>query len=210
MDTVALIGSAMGLGFVAGVRLYATILALGLAIRFHWIHLSAAAEPLSILAHPAILIAAAVAYLAEFFADKVPWVDSAWDSIHTFIRPIGAAVIAAAALGDVNPVLKLTLIILCGGMALASHSSKAATRLAINHSPEPFTNIGMSLAEDMLAPVGIWLSLRHPVFVLCLVLSFLAAFAWVAPKIFRLIRGRLLALRGWARGFRTAQPAAVR
>ncbi|HTW64803.1 MAG TPA: DUF4126 domain-containing protein [Bryobacteraceae bacterium] len=199
METIELIGSTMGLSFVAGVRLYATVLALGLAIRFDLLHLGTIGEPLRVLAHPAVLIAAGLAYLAEFFADKIPWVDSIWDSFHTFIRPVGAAVLAAAVLGDMNPVLKLTLIILCGGVAFASHSSKAAARLVVNHSPEPFTNIGASLAEDTFAPFGVWLSISHPLLVLGLVLAFLGGFVWVMPKVFRSIRARIVAVGEWLR-----------
>jgi Domain of unknown function (DUF4126) len=197
METIALIGSTMGLGFVAGIRLYATVLALGLAIRFNLLHLATVAEPLRVLGHPAVLIAAGLAYLAEFFADKIPWIDTVWDSFHTFIRPIGAAVLAATALGNINPALKLTLAILCGGVAFASHSSKAAARVAVNHSPEPFTNIGISLAEDVFAPFGVWLSLSHPVVVLSLVLAFLGAFVWMMPKVFRSIRLELAAVWVW-------------
>ena len=195
MDAIQLIGSTIGLGFVAGIRLYATILALGLAIRFHLLHLSAQTASLEILAHPAVLAAAGIACLAEFFVDKVPWMDSLWDSFHTFIRPVGAAILAAAALGHVDPVLRLTLIILCGGVAFASHSSKAATRLLVNHSPEPFTNIGLSLAGDALTPFGIWLSLRHPVVALSLVVVFLGIFAWVGGNVFRSVRLQIVALR---------------
>ena len=115
MDTIELIGATMGLGFLAGVRLYATILTLGLAIRFGWFHPGPMAEPLRILAEPMVLIAAGVACAIEFFADKVAWVDSIWDSFHAFIRPIGAVVVSAAVLGSFDPVLKVTLIILCGG-----------------------------------------------------------------------------------------------
>jgi hypothetical protein len=207
MGTIALIGSTMGLGFVAGIRLYATVLALGLAMRFNLLHLGTVAEPLRVLGHPAVLIAAGLAYLAEFFADKIPWLDTVWDSFHTFIRPIGAAVLAATALGDINPVLKLTLTILCGGVAFASHSSKAAARVAVNHSPEPFTNLGISLAEDAFAPFGVWLSLSHPVLVLSLVLVFLGAFVWVMPKVFRSVRLELAALWAWLGRGNSAKPS---
>ena len=197
MDAIELIGTTMGLGFVAGVRLYATILTLGLAIRFGWFHTGPIAEPLRILAEPPVLIAAGVACAIEFFADKVPWVDSIWDSFHAFIRPIGAVVVSAAVLGSVDPVLRVTLIILCGGVAFTSHSTKAATRLLVNHSPEPFSNIGISLAEDALVPFGVWLSLRHPQIVFGLVLVFLVVFIWVAPKVFRAVRLQFAGLCIW-------------
>jgi hypothetical protein len=197
VDTIELIGSTMGLGFLAGVRLYATILTLGLAIRFGWFHPAPEAAQLRILAEPMVLIAAGVACAIEFFADKVAWVDSIWDSFHAFIRPIGAVVVSAAVLGSFDPVLKVTLIILCGGVAFASHSSKAATRLLVNHSPEPFSNIAISLAEDALVPFGVWLSLRHPQIVLGLVLAFLVVFFWLAPKVFRAVRLQFVAFIIW-------------
>lgn len=197
MGTIQLIGSTLGLSFVAGLRLYATILALGLAIRFHWFVPSAGQQALQVLAHPAVLVSAGVAYFAEFFADKIPWIDSVWDTFHGVIRPLGAAVLAAAALGPMNPALKLTLIILCGSVALASHSSKAATRLVVNQSPEPFTNVGLSLLGDTLTPLGVWLSLAHPLIVLTLVVIFLGFFVWLAPKVYRSLRGSIATLRGW-------------
>jgi hypothetical protein len=195
MDTIDLIGSTLGIGFVSGIRLYATVLALGLAIHFGWLHLSPGQQQLSILGAWPVLTAAGIAYLAEFFTDKIPWVDSAWDSFHTLIRPLGAVVLAVSVLGSMDPVLKLTLAILCGGVAFASHSSKAAARVAINHSPEPFTNIGASLVGDILAPLGLWLSLRHPLVILVLVVIFLAGFVWLAPKIFRALSLPVAALR---------------
>jgi hypothetical protein len=200
MDTIGLLGSTLGLSFAAGVRLYATILAVGLAVRFGWLHLSAQQQALQVLAHPAVLIAAGVACLAEFFVDKVPWVDSLWDSFHTFIRPIGAALLAATTLGSLDPALRVVLVILCGGVAFASHSSKAATRLVANQSPEPFSNIAISLLEDGLAPLGVWLSFIHPVVVFVMVLVFLAAFLWLAPKVVRAVTQRLSAFWRWLRG----------
>lgn len=201
METLALIGSTLGLGFLAGIRLYATVFLLGLSIRFGWFHPAAGSAELTVLAHPAVLIASGLACLVEFAADKIPWLDSLWDSFHTFIRPIGAAVLAAAAFGHLDPVVKAILIILCGGIALASNSSKAATRLAVNHSPEPFSNIGLSLFEDALVPAGMWVSLKHPEVALGLVAVFLFLFLWLAPRIFRAVRLQLAALgallRSW-------------
>lgn len=188
MDTLQLIGSTMGLGFLAGIRLYLTVLLVGLAIRFHWLPTSVNVESLRVLAHPAVLTAAGVACLVEFFADKVPWIDTAWDSFHTFIRPVGAALLAANFAGPIDPALKVTLIVLCGSVAFASHTSKAATRLAVNHSPEPFSNIALSLVGDVFTPVGVWLTFRHPKIVLGAVVIFLGVFVWVMPKIFRSLR----------------------
>jgi hypothetical protein len=194
VDTLALIGSTMGLGFLAGIRLYATVFLLGLAIRLGWFHPGAGSAELAVLAHPAVLIVSGLACLVEFAADKIPWLDSLWDSFHTFIRPIGAAVLAAAAFGHFDPVVKAVLIVICGGVALASNSSKAATRLAVNHSPEPFSNIALSLFEDALIPAGMWVSLKHPEVALGMVGVFLFLFLWLAPKIFRAVRLQLAAL----------------
>jgi hypothetical protein len=202
VETLGVIGSTLGLGFLAGIRLYATVFLLGLAIRLGWFHPGAGSAELSVLSHPAVLIASGLACLVEFAADKIPWLDSLWDSFHTFIRPIGAAVLAAAAFGHFDPVVKAILIIICGGIALASNSSKAATRLAVNHSPEPFSNVGLSLLEDALIPAGMWLSLKHPEVALGLVAAFLFLFFWLAPKIFRAVRLQLAALgallRSWS------------
>jgi hypothetical protein len=200
VDTLELIGSTMGLGFLAGIRLYATVFALGLAIRYGWFHPGPGAAGLMILAHPAVLIASGLACLVEFTADKVPWVDSLWDSFHTFIRPVGAVLLASAALGNSDPAVRATLMILCGGVALASTGSKASTRLAVNHSPEPFSNIALSLAEDALIPIGMWISLKHPEIAMALVSIFLGVFLWMAPKIFRSVRLRWVALRLWLGG----------
>jgi Domain of unknown function (DUF4126) len=200
LDTLELIGSTMGLGFLAGIRLYATVFALGVAIRYGWFHPGSGAAGLMILAHPGVLIASGLACLVEFTADKVPWVDSLWDSFHTFIRPVGAVLLASAALGNFDPAVRATLVILCGGVALASTSSKASTRLAVNHSPEPFSNIALSLAEDALIPVGMWISLKHPEIAMALISIFLGVFLWLAPKIFRSVRLRWVALRVWLGG----------
>ncbi len=194
MDTLQLLGSTFGLSFLAGVRLYATILALGLGIRFGLFHLPAALHGLEVLAHPAVLILAGVAYLAEFVSDKIPWFDSLWDSVHTFIRPIGAALLGAAALGDMDPALRVGLAIVCGGIALTSHASKAATRVVANHSPEPFSNIALSLAGDVAAPAGVWVAMNHPVVALVAVICALVVIAFLArfiAKKFRSVWARL-------------------
>jgi hypothetical protein len=194
MADLSLVASALGLGFVAGFRLYLTVLALGLAIRFHILPLTAHLGNLAVLADTRILIAAAVLSAVEFFADKVPWIDSLWDSVHTVVRPVGAAILGSAAAAGLDPALRFLVMLLAGGAALSGHSSKAATRLAVNHSPEPASNIALSVAEDALAPLGIWLSLQHPYVMLGVIAVFLAFFGWLSPKIFRLVRLEWLAL----------------
>lgn len=182
-----LLGSVLGLGFVAGLRLYATVLTIGLAIHFGLFHPTGNLASLAVLADRRILILAGVLFALEFVADKIPWLDSIWDAFHTFIRPIGAAVLAATAARDMDPATRIAIVILCGGVALASHSSKAATRLAVNHSPEPFSNIALSVAGDLFVPFGVWLALRHPVVSLALIAGFIVVFVWLSRKIFRAI-----------------------
>jgi hypothetical protein len=194
VDKLALLGSVLGIGFLSGVRLYFTVLAIGLAVRFGWLPLNGELSSLAVLADTRVLVVAGVLVLIEFIADKIPWVDSLWDSIHTVVRPLGAAAIAFQALGTADPAVRTVFMILSGTMALTGHSSKAATRLAVNHSPEPFSNIGLSLLEDLFVPVALWFALRHPVLTLSLLGAFLALFLWLAPKIFRFLRLELTAL----------------
>lgn len=182
----------MGLGLVSGLNLYATVLTVGLGIRLGLITLNPEMSGLAVLSSPYVLIAAGVIYLLEFFADKIPWVDSLWDSVHTIIRPLGAAVIGATAIGAVEPQTAV-IAALCAGVSLSGHSVKAGTRLLANHSPEPFSNIALSLGEDFLVVIGSWLALRHPAIMVTIVVIFLIAFVWFAPKAFRLMRVEYLA-----------------
>src|SRR5215210_2138927 len=185
MNVVSLLGSTMGLGFVSGLNLYAAVLTVGLGIRLGLIHPHAGLSHLEVLTNPYVLGTAGVLYAIEFIADKVPWVDSLWDSVHTLIRPLGAAALGATAMGPMDPATRSMVMLLAGGVALSSHSTKAGTRLAANHSPEPFSNIALSLLEDGLAVVGTWLAVSHPYVMMVLVSIFLVLFAWVSPKIFR-------------------------
>ncbi len=191
MDIVALLGAVMGLGFISGINLYATILAIGLALRFNLFTPPEYLQELTVLGHPYVLIPAGIAFVAEFFADKIPWVDSVWDSFHTFIRPIGAVVILAAGVTDLPPAVEVGLVILCGSVALLSHSTKAGTRVVANHSPEPFTNTLLSLTEDAITIVGAWLLFSHPVILFCIVLVFVLAALWILPKLYRLVRRQI-------------------
>jgi hypothetical protein len=195
MDTLQLIASATGIGFLAGIRLYLTVLALGLAVRFEWLRLGDGFSQLNVLGNWWVIGFAAVATLIEFFSDKVPWLDSVWDSVHTFIRPIGAAFLTVAAFDSVDPGLRFLLVLLTGGAALTSHSAKAATRLAVNHSPEPFSNVALSLVGDAAVPVGLWLAVEHPLLIGSVVAVFMLAVLALAPKVFRVLRIEFLAVR---------------
>lgn len=188
MDAIATLGTITGLALSSGLRLYSTILVVGLGIRFGWFAPPAPLEQLEVLSRTPILVIAAVLYLVEFLADKIPWVDTLWDAVHTFIRPIGAGVLTATALGEVDPVVKAGAVLLSGAVALSSHSAKAGTRVAANHSPEPFTNVGLSLGEDVLSVGGVWLALTHPVAMLVVVAITVGLVIWLVPKLIRALR----------------------
>jgi hypothetical protein len=188
MDTLTLLGSAAGLGLLAGIRLYFTVFALGLAIRTGWFQPDAAMSQLSLLGQTPVLVGSGLLFVTEFIADKVPWFDSIWDAIHTFIRPVGAAALGMTALGSFDPGMTFLIGLLSGGVALTGHASKAATRVAVNHSPEPFSNWALSLMEDAFVPVGLWVVMEHPVAAAVIVSVFLVFFALLAGAIWKLFR----------------------
>ena len=200
-DTIAALGLALGSAFAAGLNLYATVAVLGLAAQAGAIVLP---PELQGLAHPGVIAVAVALYLVEFFADKVPYVDSAWDAVHTFIRVPAGAILAARAFGPVSPPLELAAALAGGSVALAAHATKATTRLALNASPEPFSNWIASVAEDMIALIGLWLVFNHPLVMLALLAGFLIAVAWMAPRIWRGLRSLLQRFRGGGEGGGTA------
>ena len=195
MDTMELLGSTLGLGFLAGLRLYATVLLIGLVVRFHWIALPDSFAHLYVLGNRWVLATAAAAATFEFLADKIPWVDSLWDSVHTFVRPVGAVLLGAMALGSEDPVTRTVIALLCGGVALTGHSTKAATRLFANHLPEPFTNLALSFAGDIFIPAAFWMLIKHREIALGAMALFVFLFAWFSPPIFRSIRVECIAIR---------------
>lgn len=184
---------------LSGVNLYATVLTIGLGIRFDFIHLPTALSGLSLLANPIILIAAGILYAVEFLVDKIPWLDSLWDAIHTVIRPVGAALLAAAAFSSVDPTLQMIAVLLGGGISLSAHSTKAGTRLVANQSPEPVSNIALSLGEDALAIGGSVFVINHPVAALVIVAAFLILFALTAPWFFRALNFEVAAFNALLR-----------
>lgn len=185
MDILATLGRTLGFSLAAGVNLYATVVVLGLASRYEWVELPG---QFGVFDNPWIIGVAAALYVIEFVADKIPWVDSVWDSVHTIVRPIGGALIAVAALGDASP-LVVGLIALLGGTASAgSHMTKAGTRVAINTSPEPFTNWIVSLLEDVVV-IGLSLiTLKFPVLALVVSAAIIASIALVARRLWRWLR----------------------
>ena len=194
----------MGTAWTSGINLYATVAALGIANRMELIHLP---QNLEVLSHPGVIAIACVMYVIEFFADKVPYVDSGWDALHTFIRVPAGAILAAQSLGDLNPALELMALLAGGSVALVAHGTKATARLAINASPEPFSNWFASVTEDVTVFGSLWLMFNHPILMLLLVLTFLAVIAWLTPKIYRLAKRGFQALRDKMRGVKPDQPA---
>jgi Domain of unknown function (DUF4126) len=196
VERLHLLSVALGLAALAGINLYLTVFVTGLAIHFHWIALAPAYQSLEVLGQPAIIIISGILYFLEFFADKIPWVDSAWDAVHTVIRPIGGALLAIQVLGHPNPTFTVIVGLVGGGTALAAHSAKAATRLASNSSPEPFSNIALSFGEDVGVLGGLALIYYNPVIALTIFLIGIAAFLYFAPKILRAMKAKIrLALR---------------
>ena len=191
MEKLDLLAVALGLATLAGVNLYLTVFATGLAIHFHWITLAPQYQSLEILGHPLVITISGILYLLEFFADKVPWVDSAWDAVHTVIRPIGGALLAIQVLGHPSPALTVIVALLAGGTSLIAHTAKAATRLASNTSPEPFSNIGLSLGEDAAVLGGLALVHFNPVLALIIFVIGIAAFCYFAPKILRAMKAKI-------------------
>jgi hypothetical protein len=185
MNILNALGSVLGTGYSSGLNLYATILTLGLLQRFGFIHLS---KSLQILSYPLILGIAATLYFVEFFADKVPYIDTVWDAIHTFIRPPAAALLAYASVGDIAPEWRWAAALLAGGVALTSHSAKASTRAAVNTSPEPFSNWILSFGEDLLAVWLTWMARAHPLTTTIVVGALLILSAFLIFHLFRFAR----------------------
>jgi hypothetical protein len=203
MGTIEALSLAMGTAWTSGINLYATVAALGIASQMELIQLPA---DLQVVAHPIVIAVACIMYFIEFFADKVPYVDSGWDVVHTFIRVPAGAILAARSLGDMNPALEVAAVLAGGSIAFAAHGTKAATRLAINASPEPFSNWLASITEDVAVLGSIWLMFNHPVIMMIVVLAFLALVVWLVPKIFRLAKRGFQALRDKMHGAKPGQP----
>ena len=191
MDWLKLLGVSLGLASLSGINLYLTVFVTGLAVRMEWVVLPPALHGLTVLSDPVIIGVAGFLYLMEFVADKIPWIDTAWDSVHTFIRPVGAAAVAVAALGDTNPVFEIVGALLAGGMALTAHAAKAGTRLVANASPEPVSNIGLSLAEDAVVFAGLGILAWNPIVGLVVSVVFTGIVVTMLPKLVRGIRAKL-------------------
>lgn len=194
MNALELIGLGLGTSFASGLNLYATVAILGLLHRYQFVTLPLGLE---VLANPIVLVAAIAMYLVEFVADKIPYVDSVWDVVHTFIRPPAAALLAWGAFAGVGEEWRLAAALVAGSIALTSHGAKASARAAVNASPEPFTNWILSFAEDALAILLAWLATTHPYLTFGLVLILLVLALYVIRLFFRFLR--------WAAGKARAQ-----
>ncbi len=186
MEILTSLGRTMGFSFAAGINLYATVALLGLASRYGWVALP---PQYQVFDNNWIIGAALVLYVVEFIADKIPWVDSVWDAVHTVIRPVGGALIAVATLGDKSPATETLIALLGGALAASTHFSKSGTRVLANASPEPFSNWFLSIGEDLFV-VGLGvLALKYPaaaavVVIVCLALI-VAFAAWIVKAVRR-------------------------
>jgi hypothetical protein len=185
MDIAQTIALTMGVAWASGINLYAAILMLGIMGATGNLALPA---DLEILSDPMVIGAAAFMYFVEFFTDKVPGVDTGWDSISTFIRIPAGAVLAAGAIGDVGPAAQLAAAIAGGTLTAGTHATKAGTRVMINTSPEPVSNWFASVGEDVAVILGLWTALTHPVLFIVLLLLFILFMIWALPKLWRTIK----------------------
>jgi len=176
------IAVALALAWGAGLRAYAVIFAVGLAGAMGWVELPG---HLDVLQHPLVIGASGFMTLVEFGADKVPWLDSIWDAIHSFVRIPAGAALAALAFGDSSSAVMVAAGILGGSLAAAMHVAKAGTRATLNMSPEPFSNWAASLSEDALVPLGLWLAFAHPLLFFALLAAMLAGVVLLARLLWR-------------------------
>ena len=174
------IGIAGSLSLFSGWRLYLCVLAAGIAMRLGWLDMPVHLVSLRVFANGWVLAAAGIGFVAEFFADKIAYVDSAWDALHTVIRPVGGALLALAVIDPSNTTLQVVVLLLGGSAALAAHGAKAGGRAMINASPEPVSNIIASTAEDGVTAGGLYVALAHPALALAVMLAMLAFTCWLA------------------------------
>lgn len=191
---IATLGLTMGASWASGINLYAVLLVLGIGGSTGNIDLP---PDLQTLSDPMVMAAAGFMYFVEFFVDKTPGVDTGWDTLHTFIRIPAGAMLAAGAVGDVSPVMEIAAGIMGGGLSATSHATKAGSRALINTSPEPFTNWGASISEDIVVFAGLWTALNHPIVFIALLIVFMIMAIWLLPKIWRLLKAIILKIGSW-------------
>jgi uncharacterized membrane protein len=187
MDVLTTLGRTLGFSFSAGINLYATVAILGLASRYGWVDLP---PQFKVFDHDIVIGAALIMYVIEFVADKVPWVDSLWDSVHTAIRPIGGALIAVSTFGETSPVTTGLIALLGGSVAASTHATKAGTRAVANTSPEPFSNWVLSFSEDLFVLGLGFVALKYPLVALAVTAILLVLIVIFAATIWRWFRQR--------------------
>ena len=187
MEWIATLGRTMGFSFAAGINLYATVAILGLASRYQWVSLPPQYQAFD---NDFIIAAALGLYLIEFVADKIPWFDSLWDTVHTAVRPIGGAIIAVTTLGEASPTTEVLVGLLGGSLAFGTHFGKAGTRAVANTSPEPFSNWILSLGEDLFVVTLGLLALKYPLLAAIVVVVGIIMIALFATILIRAIRRR--------------------
>lgn len=197
MDPFSTLSLALGSAWTSGINLYLTVSVLGLLQKFGFAKLPGGLEAFD---NWWIIGVAGGLYLIEFFADKIPYVDSVWDVIHTFIRVPAGLIVAYAATTQLDPTVQMTAALLGGGLAFTSHGTKAAVRMGANLSPEPFSNWILSVTEDVIAFVGSLLAVFAPAVIAVILLLFVVFFIWFSPKAFRAIRKLFSAIRALFRG----------
>ena len=187
VELLAALGRTMGFSFAAGINLYATVAILGLAKRYGWVTLP---DQFAVFDNDVVIYTALVLYIVEFVADKIPWLDSIWDAVHTAIRPVGGAAIAIATLGDASPTMQGLIALFGGTLAAGSHFTKAGTRAAANTSPEPFSNWILSLGEDLFVVGLATLALKYPIAAAVVVIVSVALIIVFAAWIVRALKRR--------------------
>ena len=197
---VSLIALTMGVGWASGINLYATVLMLGVLSNMGHVTLP---EELMVVTDPLVLMAAGFMYCVEFFADKIPGVDTGWDGLHTFIRIPAGAALAAAAVGDVTPAVEVAAALVGGSLAAATHATKAGSRVLINTSPEPVSNWTASFTEDLIVLGGLWTALNSPMYFLIALAVFIVLMIWLLPKLWRGVKS----VFGWIARLFGAGPA---
>ena len=202
MDTVQIIALTMGTAWASGINLYATIFMLGMMGSTGNVVLPAELE---VVTDPLVMSVAGLMYCVEFFADKTPGVDTAWDTLHTFIRIPAGAILAMASVGDTSAAMELTAFLVGGSVAAGTHATKAGTRVLINTSPEPFSNWTASISEDLLVIGGMWAALRHPEIFLFGLIIFICLMIWLLPRLWRGINQLITSIGNLFRGNSTVQ-----
>ncbi len=182
IQTIAL---TMGVAWASGINLYGTLVALGVMTNMGYVDLP---PDLQVVGDPLVIAAAGFMYIVEFFADKIPGVDTGWDTLHTLVRIPAGALLAAGAIGEVGAGAEIAAALVGGTLAAGSHFTKAGTRVLINTSPEPFSNWTASITEDIAVFAGIWAAIQHPVLFLILLAIFIVMMIWLLPKLFRAIK----------------------